>query len=83
MTVWAKTALEADALSTALFVLGPTEGLALAEQMQGVEAVFIEKSRPGRKVSVTSGLSNRTRSLMSRATRNSEMNLSEQEVAKD
>jgi len=83
VTVWAKTALEADALSTAMFVLGPAEGLALAEQMEDVEAVFIEKSKPGRKVSVTSGLSKRTRSLMSRATRNSEMNLSEQEVAKD
>lgn len=70
VTVWAETALEADALSTALFVLGPVEGLALAEEMEGVEAVFIEKSTPGRKVSMTSGLSKRTHPLKSRATQN-------------
>jgi thiamine biosynthesis lipoprotein len=70
VTVWAGTALEADALSTALFVLGPVEGLALAEEMEDVEAVFIEKSTPGRKVSMTSGLRKRTRPLKSRATQN-------------
>jgi len=83
VTVWAKTALEADALSTAMFVLGPVEGLALAEEMEGVEAVFIEKSEPGRRVSVTSGLSKRARSLMTSATGKLVMSLSEQAVAKE
>lgn len=83
VTVWAETALEADALSTALFVLGPVEGLALAEEMEGVEAVFIEKSKPGRKVSVTSGLSKRARSLTTSATGKPVMSLSEQGIAKE
>ena len=60
VTVWAESALAADALSTALFVLGPQDGLALAERMEGVEAVFIEQGKFGRKVSVTSGLSERS-----------------------
>ena len=67
VTVWASSALTADALSTALFVLGPREGCALAEQMEGVEAAFIETSKSGMNVYVTPGLSNRTRSLHSRA----------------
>jgi thiamine biosynthesis lipoprotein len=67
VTVWASSALAADALSTALFVLGPREGCALAEQMEGVEAAFIETSKSGMNVYVTPGLSNRTRSLHSRA----------------
>ncbi len=68
VTVWAETALEADALSTALFVLGPKEGCALAEQMEGVEAAFIETSNSGMNVYLTPGLRNRARSLHSRAT---------------
>jgi thiamine biosynthesis lipoprotein len=67
VTVWAKTALEADALSTALFVLGPLEGYALATKLEGVEAAFIETSKSGMNVYVTPGLSNRTRSLSERA----------------
>jgi thiamine biosynthesis lipoprotein len=67
VTVWASSALKADALSTALFVLGPKEGCALAEQMEGVEAAFIETSKSGMNVYVTPGLSSRTRSLHSRA----------------
>ena len=63
MTVWAESALVADALATGLFVLGPEEGRAVAEQMSGVEAVFIKKSKSGRKVITTSGLRKRTRSL--------------------
>ncbi len=40
-TVWCQAALDADALATALFVMGPEEGLAFAEQTPGVEAVFL------------------------------------------
>jgi FAD:protein FMN transferase len=67
VTVWASSALTADALATALFVLGPKEGHALAEKMEGVEAAFIETSKSGVSVYLTSGLSNRTRSLHQRA----------------
>lgn len=42
VTVIAKNALQADALSTALFVLGVEQGLALTESLPGVEAVFID-----------------------------------------
>lgn len=40
-TVVAKTCLEADVLSTALFVLGIEEGLRLAEQLPEVEAMMV------------------------------------------
>jgi len=40
VTVVAGSALEADALATGLFVLGPDEGLALVERLEGVEALF-------------------------------------------
>jgi thiamine biosynthesis lipoprotein len=40
VTVIARTAMDADALATGMFVLGPERGLALAERMEGVEALF-------------------------------------------
>ncbi len=52
-TVVASTATEADALSTALFVLGPEEGLKLIESLAGVEAILIT---PGLEIIVSSGL---------------------------
>jgi len=43
-TVWASTAMDADILSTAVFVLGPERGLELVAGLQGVEAlVFFER----------------------------------------
>ena len=43
-TVWAGTALDADILSTAVFVLGPERGLELVAGLEGVEAlVFYER----------------------------------------
>ena len=43
-TVWAPTALDADILSTAVFVLGPEKGLELVAGLEGVEAlVFFER----------------------------------------
>ncbi len=41
VTVLAGTAMEADALSTAVFVLGPERGLSLVESLSGVEALLI------------------------------------------
>ena len=40
VTILAKTALEADILSTAVFVLGPEEGMTLIEQLNGVEGII-------------------------------------------
>jgi len=44
VTVVAPTGLEADALSTAIFVLGPDKGLALAASRLGVEALMVLKN---------------------------------------
>lgn len=44
VTVLAPTGLEADALSTALFVLGPREGLDLAARLPGVDALLVLRS---------------------------------------
>lgn len=41
VTVLAATSVQADALSTALFVLGPERGLALADSLHQVEALVI------------------------------------------
>lgn len=40
-TVIAASAVDADALATGLFVMGPREGIALAERLPGVEAMLI------------------------------------------
>ena len=56
VTVWSESATSADALSTALFVLGPAEGFALAEQLAGIEAVFLARSSAGLCAYVTAGL---------------------------
>jgi thiamine biosynthesis lipoprotein len=52
-TVLASTALEADALGTALMVLGSAAGLALAERLPGVEALVVTK---GLRVLQTGGV---------------------------
>ena len=44
-TVVANSAMEADALSTAVFVLGPESGLALLERLPGVEGMIVTKDR--------------------------------------
>jgi len=45
VTVVAPTAMEADALSTAVLVLGAEEGLALLEGVTGVEGMIVTKAR--------------------------------------
>lgn len=52
-TVTASTATEADALSTALFVLGPERGLELVESLPGVEAILVT---PRLEIIISSGL---------------------------
>ncbi|HOL16842.1 MAG TPA: FAD:protein FMN transferase [Bacillota bacterium] len=53
VTIVASTATEADALSTAVFVLGPSRGMALVEQLPGVEAILVT---PEMEILVSSGL---------------------------
>lgn len=56
VTVVAETATAADALSTALFVLGVEEGLKLIEKVPGAEVVFITTDL---EIIVTEGLSDK------------------------
>ena len=44
VTVIAPQGIASDALSTALFVLGPVDGLALVEKLSGVEALIVTAS---------------------------------------
>jgi thiamine biosynthesis lipoprotein len=42
VTIWAPTALQADAIDDAVFILGPEKGLALVESLDGVGAVIVD-----------------------------------------
>jgi thiamine biosynthesis lipoprotein len=44
VTIWAPTALQADAIDDAVFILGPEKGLALVESIDGVGAVIVDAS---------------------------------------
>lgn len=67
VTVWAERALDADALSTACFVLGPERALALAEETPGVEVVVLRWRGPAGPLEarVSSGLRGRVTPLIS------------------
>jgi thiamine biosynthesis lipoprotein len=56
VTVISRDALRADALSTALFVLGPEEGLQLAEETEDLEALFLVRGSAGLRLRWTSGM---------------------------
>ena len=45
VTIFSDSSMTGDALSTAAYALGPEAGKALIEQIDGAEAVFIEKDR--------------------------------------
>ncbi len=53
VTIYAATALEADALSTTVFLLGPVKGMALIEAMPGVEGILIT---PALEILISHGL---------------------------
>ncbi len=42
VTIWAPTALQADAIDDAVFILGPEKGLKLVESIDGVGAVIVD-----------------------------------------
>jgi thiamine biosynthesis lipoprotein len=42
VTIWAPTALQADELDDAVFILGPEQGLSLIESIDGVGAVIVD-----------------------------------------
>jgi FAD:protein FMN transferase len=58
VTVIAKEGTVADGLDTGIFVLGPEQGMALAERLPDVEAIIIDDRG---KITVSSGLRDRLR----------------------
>ena len=60
-TVWAETAMDADILSTAVFVLGAERGLELIEELPSVEALVFNETAGGLESKATSGVQGRFR----------------------
>ncbi len=60
VTVWAKDAVTADAIDNAIFILGPTKGLALVESLEGTGAVIVDANN---KVHVSRRLEGKVRIL--------------------
>jgi thiamine biosynthesis lipoprotein len=56
VTIVTSSAVAADGLSTAVFILGPEAGLALIERLEGVEGVIVSDRN---EVLISSGLKNR------------------------
>ncbi|MBF0777991.1 FAD:protein FMN transferase [Streptococcus cuniculi] len=56
VTVFTKTSTQGDALSTTLFLLGIDKGMEFIDQLEDVEAVFVDKERG---VHLSKGLKNR------------------------
>jgi FAD:protein FMN transferase len=59
VTVTAANTVVADALATAVFVMGPERGMAMVENMPGVEAVIVTGEENVQDVLVSSGLRDR------------------------
>lgn len=55
ITVLSRYSIDGDALSTAFYVLGVSDGLALAEEIEGIEVVYITKDK---KLYLSSGIIN-------------------------
>lgn len=62
VTIFVDDSFDGDGLSTTLFALGEEDGLALAEELPGVEAVFVTRED---RVSYTSGLEGKIKLLES------------------
>jgi len=59
VTVSAETAIDADALATAIFVMGSERGMGLVEELPGVEAVIVTGGEEIGEILVSSGLRGR------------------------
>ena len=57
VTIISEESTDADALSTALFVMGFERGIALLRELKNIEAVLVTKKPEGTIVCVTKGLS--------------------------
>lgn len=63
LSVWAGDAATADALSTALYVLGPSAALAWADAHEGVEALALVVTPEGVQALASAGLRDRVESI--------------------
>ncbi len=63
VTIVAPSAMEADALSTAIFVMGPERGLTLIQELPGVEGVIIYEQQGKLKWLVSEGLKDKFRTI--------------------
>ena len=59
VTVLAPSCMEADALATTCMVLGPEDGLALIETLDGIEALFVLRGEDGFSTQASSGFPTR------------------------
>ncbi len=57
VTIWTDSSMDADILATAVFVLGPEKGIALAESLDNVEALVFYERDNSLKHAYSSGLS--------------------------
>ena len=55
VSVLASDCMSADAVSTALFVMGTEEGMAWVEKQQGIDALFIDREGEGYRITATPG----------------------------
>jgi len=55
-TAWAATAMDADILATAFFVMGPDAAVTLAESLPGVETLVFYEADDGLEYAASSGL---------------------------
>lgn len=62
-TVWAATAMDADILSTTVFVLGPERGIALVESLPRVEALVLFQEEGHLRYRTSRGIESRFRFL--------------------
>jgi thiamine biosynthesis lipoprotein len=63
VTIVAPSAMEADALSTAIFVMGPERGMALIQELPGVEGVIIYEQQGKLKWLVSEGLKDKFKTI--------------------
>ena len=59
VTVTAEAAMDADALATAVFVMGPEHGMWLVEELEGVEAIIVTGEKSVGEILISSGLRGR------------------------
>lgn len=63
VTIWTQTAMDADALSTTVFVLGPEKGLELIEKLPGTECLIFYEQNGQLRYKMSQGLNGKIENL--------------------